>query len=238
MFYLYSLWKASLHRKNWLYSCLIILIINMVASRGLRDVPFWIAGIGTPAVDLKHGIDAPFPYAWILTNAIFIWISMDWLWNSWHSLIGYWVIKGRSIRSYYTTIWFLNLTLCAVLVLYILIVDGLLYATQGIFFNVGNASDMLEMSLLWWLGTSALSGLAFTLGKYTGNPYIGYLMASVIIIVCGNLFPNQLWTPGAQWMFGTHLLMGAPSFADSSLYLLILNVIIYLVGLIRLTQSF
>lgn len=217
----FTLWRSALHRRNWLFAVGVLILMDIAAVGSSGNAAFWIATIGTP----DYGVYG-FSFIWIVVNALFNWIAIDWLWHSWSIWSVHWRVKGWSTLRSWRVLWRFGLSNSIALVVLNLLICLLLSLLMRRSLGVGNWTPMAPMVTLWFLGITAMSWLSFLVSAIFRNAYVGYMAASVVVLFSGYGFPYLLWTPGAQWMYGAHQVAGSPSYLDSFAYLVLLNAVL------------
>ncbi len=222
-----TLWLCAWRRRYWAFALGVLALVDLSAVLSLPHAPFWIAAIGTP----DRGV-YPFALVWIASNALFNWIAIDWLWNSWRIWRVHWRIRGWNMRRSCWELWRFAFSNSVTLVT----VDVALCAALPLLIRqrwaAGDWTGLLQMAVLWFLGVTAMSWLSFLVSAIAGNPYAGYGASCLVLLISGYGFPYLLWSPGAQWMYGAHQLAAGSRYLYSFAYLILLNLVLFLGSLL------
>lgn len=216
-------------RKTYRLPVVLISLLGIAMNRFMKETPFWIPLLGTPLDDSKNGISYFSPYIWIFINSILLYVAVDCLWTIWKYVVIHMRLKGISLCKVYTTMFILNAIISVTLVFTVLILSLILSFALGNSVN-SDIPDLVAMLILWILGTSFSSWMTLLISLVAKNVYIGLISTFAMIIASGYTFPNHLWLPGTQWIYGAHIMQDGPSFIESTIYLTILIIAEFLIG--------
>jgi len=216
-------------RRTYRLPVVLIILLGIAMNRFKKEAPFWIPLLGTPLDDSKNSISYFSPYIWICINSILLYVAVDCLWTIWKYVFIYMRLKGISLFKGYTTMFILNVIISVTLVLTVLILSLILSFALGNSAH-SNISDLVAMLILWILGTSFSSWMTLLISLVVKNVYIGLMGAFAMIIASGYTFPIHLRLPGTQWIYGAHIILGGPSFMESTIYLATLIIAEFLIG--------
>ncbi|MCY0909744.1 MAG: hypothetical protein OWR62_15310, partial [Sulfobacillus thermotolerans] len=65
--------------------------------------------------------------------------------------------------------------------------------------------------LSWLAGTTFCAGIALGIARLASNVYAGFVTACIVPIISVVTYPNLLWLPGTQWIYGAHFFKGGPT---------------------------
>jgi len=216
-------------KKTYRLPIVLLISLGIVMNSFIKEAPFWIPLLGTPLNDSKNGIYYFSPYIWIFINSILLYGAVDCLWTIWKFAAIHMRLKGISLCKVYTAMFILNVIISVTLVVTVLIISLILSFALGNSAN-SNIPDLVAMLILWILGTSFSFWMTLLIILVVKNVYIGLIGAFAMIIASGYTFPNYLWLPGTQWIYGAHIMYGGLSFMESTIYLVILIIAEFLIG--------
>lgn len=226
-------------KKKYRLPVILLSVIGIIMNKFMKETPFWIPMFGTPLNDIKNNIFYISPFIWVCINSIFLYVAVDCLWTVWRHLYIHLKLKGFSLYKVYTFIFIFSVAISVTLVFTMLIISLILS------FVVGNSAyfrseihDFVTMLILWIFGTSFLFWMTFIISLVVKNVYLGLLSSFTLIITSGYAFPNYLFLPGIQWIYGAHIMQGGPSFMESTIYLAILLMTEFLIGYKIISNSY